>query len=97
MLKLLIAIAQESGMSETDLKNAKEFLEYNEWGLCFDTLITQLYEYDLPINVNTYSYITFLAQRLKLQPGCYEFVKACTKPGHTLSPAVDKKLSAYID
>ena len=49
LLKIM-EVARILGLSENDLKSAKDYLVHNELGLCFDTIITQLYEYDIEID-----------------------------------------------
>ncbi|WP_367211299.1 MafI family immunity protein [Sphingobacterium sp. R2] len=43
------------GLNEADLHKAIEFLYYNKYGLCFETIITQLDENDLKITAPIYN------------------------------------------
>jgi len=50
-LSRVIEHARVFGLSDTDLRNAETFLEHDEFGLCFETVVTQLYEYDVEIDI----------------------------------------------
>lgn len=71
----LIEIARISGLNENDLKNAIDFLNQNEFGLCFDTIITQMYEYDLEIDNDVYSLISNIGKSMNLEIDSYYFMK----------------------
>lgn len=57
LLKVMIARAALLGLGEEDVGHAQEFLRYNEFGLCFEHIITQLYEYDCKIDQEFYDLI----------------------------------------
>ena len=78
-LQSLLDAAELSGLSDQDIIIAKEFLEYNEAGLCFDHIITQLYEYDIEINRDTYLLIGDIGSKFKLPIESYSFVKELVK------------------
>lgn len=70
----LINLAEQLGLNEKDITNAKDCLEYNELGLSFDCVITQIYEYDVAINKVFYSMVTDIASELKLPTDEYDFL-----------------------
>ncbi|SEN41322.1 hypothetical protein SAMN05192574_10382 [Mucilaginibacter gossypiicola] len=70
----LINLAEQLGLNERDITNAKEYLEYNELGLSFDCVITQIHEYDVAINKAFYSLVTDIANELKLPTDEYDFL-----------------------
>jgi len=70
-----IEMSKIFGLNENDISNAKEYLEYNEFELCFDTLITQLYEFDIVINEKFYELIDKIAKAIKLSEEKYIFMK----------------------
>nr|WP_314499225.1 MafI family immunity protein [uncultured Chryseobacterium sp.] len=63
------------GLNENNISNAKEYLEYNEFESCFDTLTTLLYEFDIVINKKFYELIDKIAKALKLSEEKYIFMK----------------------
>lgn len=71
----LIEIAKFLGLNENDLRHANDFLDHNEFGLCFDTLITQMYEYDLEIDNEIYDLISKIGKSMNLEIGSYSFMK----------------------
>lgn len=75
LLTNLINQAQNFGLSVADIRNAREFLLNHEYGLCFDTIITQIYEYDISITYEYYDLISNIGQKLKIDSKEYEFVK----------------------
>ena len=49
-LEFLIARAEKCGLPRSDVGNARELLNVFEYGVSFDTIATQLYEYDITID-----------------------------------------------
>ena len=54
----LVEIASVLGLDENSLRNSKDFLAHNEFGLCFDSIITQMYECDIEIDNDSYKTTT---------------------------------------
>ena len=75
-LQSLITIADILGLNKEDIGNAKELLEHQEYGLSFDTLITQIYECDIEITKDVYNLITFIGRELGLQAEDYSFMES---------------------
>ena len=75
LLNNLIEKAAELGLSEQDIKHAKEFLEYNEDFLCFDQIVTQMYEYDILIDGSFYALVESIAKNWKLDEKEYTYLK----------------------
>ncbi|WP_413668521.1 MafI family immunity protein [Mucilaginibacter sp. Mucisp86] len=71
---MLIDLAGQLGLSGKDLAIAKDYLEYNELGLSFDHVITQIYEYNVEINKALYSMVVDIASELKLPANEYDFL-----------------------
>jgi len=74
-LNHLIEKAAELGLSEQDIKHAKEFLEYDEYFLCFDQIVTQMYEYDVLIDHSFYDSVESIAKNWKLDEKEYSYLK----------------------
>ena len=79
MLGMLLETAQVYGLSEYDSKNAKIFLDNNEFGLCFDSIITQLYEYNIEIDHDFYVLVDKIGKKMNLPLGSYVFIKEMVK------------------
>ncbi|WP_158085498.1 MafI family immunity protein [Niastella vici] len=62
-------------MPESDLTNAKELLHHHEFGLGLDTIVTQLYDYNIEIDRETYELIERIAHDLHLPTESYSFLK----------------------
>ncbi len=70
----LIEAARELGLGDFDINNSKELLENMEYGLAFDTIITQLYEYEIEIDNEFYALIVKVAQILEISEEGYSFM-----------------------
>jgi hypothetical protein len=73
-LKTLIDEAEHLGLPEVDLKHAIEFLEHHEYGLCFDQLVTQLYEFEILISEGFYRHVDEAAKQMHLPTESYIFI-----------------------
>jgi hypothetical protein len=78
-LQALLDISKISRLNDLNIITAKEFLTYNEPGLCFDHIVTQMYEYDIEINEATYQLICDIGDELKLPIESYSFMKKLVK------------------
>lgn len=96
ILKSFIESAKPIGLDEQDLNNAKEFLEHHEYGLCFDTIITQLYEYDIEIDEEFYEVITQIANKMNLPSESYSFTKELVRSEITIPKTVKVQLANII-
>ncbi|WP_460677757.1 MafI family immunity protein, partial [Hymenobacter coalescens] len=47
LTRALLAEATKLGLPQLDVEHATEMLEYAEYGLCFDIIAQQLYEFDV--------------------------------------------------
>lgn len=74
-LAILIEEAKILGLPQRDLDYASDFLINHEYGLCYDTVITQLYEYDIEIDHKIYMLISKVAKDLSLSEDDYLFMK----------------------
>ena len=71
--------AKSFGIPEKDSENAEVFLKNNEFGLCFDTIITQLYEFDIEINEEFYLLADQIGRSLGLELETYSYIKELIK------------------
>jgi len=68
------------GLRDIDAKFADELLVIGgEYGLCFDTIITQLYEYNIQIDVDFYNNAVMLADEMKIPASEYDYIKELVK------------------
>lgn len=88
----LIAEARILGLDDRDLNIAEDFLVHHEFGLCFDTLITQMYEYDIEIDNEFYELMSEIAERLELERESYSFMKQLITKKNRISIAVKEEL-----
>jgi hypothetical protein len=79
LLQVLIDGSVVKGLSSSDLNGAKEYLQYNEFGLCFDTIVTQMYEYNIEIDEEFYIQIEKVASTMKIPVSGYSFMKELIK------------------
>jgi hypothetical protein len=74
-LKALIACAKILGLPQCDLDIAGDFLINIEYGLCFETVLTQMYENDIEIDINIYIVISEIAKDMSLPENDYLCMK----------------------
>lgn len=75
LISKLIEIAQLRGLRSKDIITAQEYLEYNEWGVAFDLVITHLYEYDIEIKEQDFKLIVDIATKMELPEDEYIYIK----------------------
>ncbi len=93
----LIDAAKLFGLCEIEIKKAQDFLEYNEFELAFDILITQMYEYDIEINDDFYTTIHLIAGMLKLSENDYIFMKELIRNDDNLPMPLVKELGYILN
>lgn len=54
-----------------DIKNIREFAENNEFGLAYEILCTQLYEYSVQISCDYYNKISLYGKSIQIQPSVW--------------------------
>lgn len=79
-LKIFLDRAIALGLREVDSKFATELLVIGgEYDLCFDTIVTQLYEYNIQIDVDFYNNAVMLADEMKIPALEYDYIKELVK------------------
>lgn len=96
VLLRLIEIARILGLDDRDLKNAEDFLMHNEFGLCFDTIITQMYEYDIEIDNEFYESISKIGYRMNFKQESYYFMKELIRDESNIPKPVKDELAKII-
>lgn len=75
LVSKIIDAVKDTGLGEDDINNAKMLLMNNEHGLAFDTILTQLYEYEVEIDAEFYDLVVQAARKMKLFEDDYLFIK----------------------
>ena len=96
MLLALVEGSRILGLGETDIKNANEFFEYNELGLCFDTIITQMYENDIEIDRDFYGLICKIANEMDLSMDSYSFMNELIRSESNIPKPIRENLAKII-
>lgn len=58
----------EKELPQEDVENIKDYITHNEWGLAYETLCTQLYEYNIRISPNFYEKMVLFGSSIKIDP-----------------------------
>jgi hypothetical protein len=74
-LSTLIEYSKALGLKKDDLNNAEDLRIHGELGLCFDTIITQLYEYGIKIDNDVLSLIRIIGRQLNITSNEHNFVE----------------------
>lgn len=82
LLSVLIKRAEDFGLNSQDIYNSKEFLLHHEFDLCLDQVATQLYEFDLRINLELYNLILEISHKLKIDTEKYSFIRELIYTDH---------------
>lgn len=72
----LIEAAEILGLREEDLNTARELCDHGEYGLCLDTIVTQLYEFDLEIDQEFYDLVQNMAKGMQISEEEYSFMRS---------------------
>lgn len=71
----ILQLLEEVKLPATDIENITEFTEHNEYGLAYETLCTQLYEYSVPISSAYYEKISSLGPLMEINPSMWLSLK----------------------
>ncbi len=75
MLTELMADAEKFGLPERDINNAVQYFDYFEYGPCFDTIVEQLFEYNIEIDEHFYELCRSIALKMELPEKDYAYLK----------------------
>ena len=96
ILSGIIEAAKELGLGDFDINNSKELLENREYGLAFDTIITQLYEYEIEIDSEFYALIVKVAQTMEISEDGYSFMMELIRAGNVVPKTVKDRLAEIL-
>lgn len=94
ILGLFIESSKILGLNDVDVKTAEELLAHREYGLCFDTTITQIYECNIEIDDSFYSVIIKIANKMSLPSKSFSFMKELVREKQAMPPAVKEKIAS---
>jgi hypothetical protein len=80
LLENIITRAREFNLPAEDILNSREYLDNNEFALCLDTIVTQLYEHDIKIDQEFYLMAKQTAEKLQLPVESVEILKSLILP-----------------
>ena len=75
-LSALITRAEQFGLAVGDINVSREFLNCNEYGMCLDHVVAQLYEFEIPIDNEFYNEVEKIAILLSLPEETYSYISA---------------------
>lgn len=75
VLREIIKDATLFGLPDEHVKEAEDFLAYNEWRLALDTIIIQLYELEIRIDMEFYKKIQKVADDMKMASNEFEYLQ----------------------
>ena len=79
MVQQLLTEAGRLGLPAQDTVIAREYLDYAEWGLAFEHIVTQLFEYAIPLTADFYEQVEVCAERIKIAPEAYSILLLLVK------------------
>ena len=95
-ISTLIETAGEFGLEQRDIINSKELLENREYGLALDIVVTQLYEYDIEINLQLYLLVAKIAEQMNITEDKYSFLNKLIRSDGDIPKSVKDKLSKLL-
>ncbi|UXX79797.1 MafI family immunity protein [Reichenbachiella carrageenanivorans] len=96
LISTLIDTARTLGLGVSDLDNAQDLLDNREYGLAFDTIITQLYEYEIEIDKELYDLIDKMAQKMDISESGYSFMQELIREENIVPKPVKDKLAEIL-
>lgn len=77
----ILSLADESKefLLPQDLENIRNDIEYNEFGIAFETFCTQLFEYEAPISLAIYTKIDNIGRDIGLNQKTWNVLKPLIK------------------
>lgn len=79
LVKQLLVEAARLGLPARDTVIAQEYLDYAEWGLAFEHIVTQLFEYAIPLTANFYEQVEACAESMGIAPEKYSILLLLVK------------------
>ncbi|WP_448550537.1 MafI family immunity protein [Thalassotalea fusca] len=64
-----------NGLTESDVENAKDFINHSEYGVAFELICDQLYENDSILTADNLKSAQLLAEMMELDEKSWSFLK----------------------
>ena len=96
IISVIIEVAKDLGLNDFDINSSKSLLENREYGLAFDTIITQLYEYEIEIDNEFYELVIESAKKMKIPKEDYFFVKELVRAEGVVPKPVKVKIATIL-
>ncbi|MFC6225052.1 MafI family immunity protein [Hymenobacter artigasi] len=74
LVKQLLAQSGRLGLPARDSIIAQEYLDYTEWGLAFEHIVTRLFEYAIPLTSDFYEQVEVCAESMGMAPETYSIL-----------------------
>jgi hypothetical protein len=74
-IRELIDNAKLLGARDEDIRNALEFLPVDEFGVAWELIVDQIYEYQIPIDRDFYDLAETIAKKMKFPEERYSFLR----------------------
>ncbi|OGX83912.1 MafI family immunity protein [Hymenobacter glacialis] len=79
LVKQLLVEAERLGLPSRDTTIAQEYLDYAEWGLAFEHIVTQIFEYAISLTASFYEQVEVCAESMKMPPEAYSILLLLVK------------------
>jgi hypothetical protein len=79
LLLHLLEKAKILGANENDMKDVAEMLNFGDFHLCLDTIVSQMYEHNLAIDEDFYQQVVVITAKLSLNIEKYDYIKHLVK------------------
>ncbi|MBU6122911.1 MafI family immunity protein [Hymenobacter siberiensis] len=79
LVKQLLIEAGRLGLPARDAVIAQEYRDYAERGLAFEHMVTQLFEYAIPLTADFYEQVEVCAESLEMAPEAYSILLLLVK------------------
>lgn len=95
-LENFLEIAKILGLDNNDFKTANNYLSNKEFGLCFDTIITQMFECDIEIDNDIYNSIMKIGDMMNLDQTSYSFMKELIRTKSSIPSTVKDEITKVL-
>ncbi|SHF00788.1 MafI family immunity protein [Dysgonomonas macrotermitis] len=75
----LISDAKKLGLNQELINCALEYLEHKEYGLALDTILEQLYEYDITIDKSFHELANSILDKMNQDKNTYSYLEKLCK------------------
>jgi hypothetical protein len=73
-LRALLGMFKDS-LPEENQKDAEDLISHGEFGEALDLIVTQVYEYELPVSEQAYALVEELGRGMEIDPSSWSFLR----------------------